>query len=84
MTGVILQIIIKKGDDVMYRFLYVSLGQIITYSFIVSFFSMILATPFLLKPNLWEVRIYNIKIIKYCIVLVAIVVTMTITNVTIK
>ena len=84
MTGVILQIIIKKGDDVMYRFLYVSLGQIITYSFIVSFLSMILATPFLLKPNLWEVRIYNIKIIKYCIVLVAIVVTMTITNVTIK
>ena len=68
----------------MYRFLYVSLGQIITYSFIVSFFSMILATPFLLKSNLWEVRIYNIKIIKYCIVLVAIVVTMTITNVTIK
>ena len=84
MTGVILQIIIKKGDDVMYRFLYVSLGQIITYSFIISFLSMILATPFLFKPNLWEVRIYNIKIIKYCIVLVAIVATMTITNVTIK
>mgnify|MGYP000014046591 FL=1 len=68
----------------MYRFLYVSLGQIITYSFIVSFLSMILATPFLLKPSLWEVRIRNIKVIKYCIVLVAIVITMTTINVIIK
>lgn len=68
----------------MFRFLYVLLGQIITYSFIISFFSMVLALPFLLKPNWWNCQIYNIKIMKYCVIVLAMVITMATTSVTIK
>lgn len=68
----------------MLRFLYVSLGQIITYGFIISFLSMVLALPFLVKPDWWNYQIYNIKIAKYCIILLAMILTLTTTNVTIQ
>lgn len=68
----------------MFRFLYVALGQIITYGFIISFLSIVLALPFLAKPSWWDYQIHNIKVSKYCVVLLAVIITFTTTNVTIQ